>query len=288
MMVVALNNLTPEQARTYSLVLWSIGIEHELTGSHHDQTLWVHALDMDTALINIQAYIEENSDESVPSSPEETGLHPSVSGVWGAVFLFVWHMAFAVNGDPNAFVSMCGSVADRILAGEWYRCVTSLFIHADALHLIGNMVGIAVMGSAVCAFAGWGMGWLLILLTGFSGNLLNAVCYQTAHNSIGASTAVFGALGLVCAHQFVKEIRRSGFGFRALVPFSAGLALLGFMSSGIRVDITAHLLGFLCGGLTGGVLEWKMSRPLPTGFQCICLITCFLIILAAWVNVPGI
>ena len=50
-------------------------------------------------------------------------------------------------------------------------------IHADLLHLVGNMVGIALFGAAVATLCGWGLGWLMVLVSGGLGNALNAVFF---------------------------------------------------------------------------------------------------------------
>ena len=114
---------------------------------------------------------------------------------------------------------------------------------------------------AACSLAAWssegwlsrGVGWLLILASGISGNLINAYFHGYGHSSIGASTAVFGALGLLSSYQFLKKIRTPAGRFQALLPLGAGLALLVFLGSSVHTDIMAHLFGFLSGVLLGVV-----------------------------------
>ena len=110
------------------------------------------------------------------------------------------------TGNRSDIIKHYGSSASQIIDGEHYRTITALFLHGDVLHLIGNMAGIALFGTAVCSITGWGVGWLMILFTGSIGNLLNAYFYQAGHRSIGASTAVFGCIGFLSACQFMVKM----------------------------------------------------------------------------------
>jgi len=103
----------------------------------------------------------------------------------------------------------------------------------------------------------------MILLSGITGNLFNAYMYESAHVAIGASTAVFGAIGILAGYQGVKWKNRPGKIKKAWVPVACGLALLGLMGSGgVNVDIMAHLFGFGFGILIGGIYGlWVKNIP---------------------------
>ena len=174
--------------------------------------------------------------------------------------------------------------AGRILEGEWYRAATALLMHADVVHLAGNMVGIALLGSAVCSIMGWGVGWLMILSSGIAGNVVNAVVYKAGHSSIGASTAVFGALGILTAWQFLRRARQPGRRLKALLPLGAGLALLGFMGSSVHTDILAHLFGFLSGIAIGGLYTATVKHMPDVKLQAGALVLTVAILLRAWLG----
>jgi membrane associated rhomboid family serine protease len=146
------------------------------------------------------------------------------------------------------------------------------------------MVGIAILGTAVCAVTGLGVGWTMILMTGLLGNLFNAILYQRDHLSIGASTAIFGAIGILGAYQFVRRFRLPGQRLKAYLPLGAGLALLGFLGASARSDIMAHLFGFsvglLAGGLYGKVVRQPLERSAQRGFLAVSL----MITLFAWLK----
>jgi membrane associated rhomboid family serine protease len=149
------------------------------------------------------------------------------------------------------------------------------------------MVGIALFGTAVCATMGWGVGWLMILATGVVGNLANAFFYGAGHLSVGASTAVFGAIGILAAHQFSKKFKLRSHRMRAWLPLAGGLALLGMLSSGERVDLTAHLFGFLAGMILGAFHAVFLRTWAPKVYQGCCLLVACSILVVCWMRALG-
>lgn len=184
---------------------------------------------------------------------------------------FVWQQSGpaleAGRGDATAMMD----------GGQWARAVTALMLHGDVVHLVSNLV--AGMGFAFCVarFFGAASAWLLILLGGALGNALNAwVYYPEAHYSIGASTAVFAALGLLTgagAWVALSEARQSWMMPPWFIPVFGGVTLLGLVGIGDGslngiVDVAAHISGFFCGsllGLAGAIfqpvfVDWERHR----------------------------
>jgi membrane associated rhomboid family serine protease len=161
-------------------------------------------------------------------------------------------------------------------------------LHSGYVHLAGNMAGIAIFGTAICNLTGRGVGWLMILLTGIIGNLVNAALFQYGHMSIGASTAVFGAVGILTAHQFYSKIRIPGRRKKAWIPLAGGLALLGFLGSGAHSDLTAHLFGFMAGIGLGMVHALYLKQFIDKRHQAYCLAITIGTIILAWVSASGI
>jgi membrane associated rhomboid family serine protease len=152
------------------------------------------------------------------------------------------------------------AVAERIVAGEWWRAVTALTLHADAAHILGNAFIGLVFVTAVCRLLGPGLGTSLILGTGVVGNLLAAVVRRTASSSVGASTAIFGAVGILCGRAVIRAARRRAIGRRPWVPLAAGIALLALLGTSERADLLAHATGFLI-GLPLGAMTAETPRP---------------------------
>jgi len=166
--------------------------------------------------------------------------------VAGFLAQHTWPIATAGRTDALAIVS----------GGEWWRAVTALTLHADVVHLVSNTVAGVGFAIFVARFFGAAAGWLLILLSGVAGNLLNAwIHFPEPHLSIGASTAVFGAVGLLTGVGMwaaLAEPRTRLTVPRWLVPVLGGLTLLGWLGVGdYRTDVAAHICGFICGVVFG-------------------------------------
>lgn len=176
--------------------------------------------------------------------------------------------------------------------GEWWRAVTALTLHADIVHLVSNTVAGAGFAIFVARFFGAAAGWLLILLSGVAGNLLNAwIHFPEPHLSIGASTAVFGAVGLLTGIGIwaaLAEPRTRLTIPRWLVPVLGGLTLLGWLGVGdYRTDVAAHICGFLCGtvfGVAGAFARRAIGRlqPVRACFGALPLVVVGGAWLAAW------
>jgi len=243
-MLILRQRLTREEADTFGLVLLSSGIAHQVLQGRGGWELWVAEDATEQAEALLQTYLKENRDTQTLPEPASTPQPKTWSGVWGAFGLLAWHMILVMRYDVDGFYRIYGASASHIVNGEWYRCATALMLHADSIHLLANLAGLAVFATAVCSVSGWGMGWLLTLAAGISGNLVNAYAYGYGHRSIGASTAVFGALGLLSAYQFLKKVKMPGSRFQIWLPLGAGLALLAFLGASAHTDIMAHLFGF--------------------------------------------
>ena len=139
--------------------------------------------------------------------------------------------------------------------GEWWRPFTALFLHADIGHLVSNAFGGLLVFSALVSTIGRLRGWLLVGLAAVAGNIAAAaIHYPDEYRSLGASTAIFAALGLLTGRA-VRVALRSGHPHRwrgLFVPFASGFAVLGlFGAGGVQIDVLAHATGFGIGLVLG-------------------------------------
>jgi membrane associated rhomboid family serine protease len=278
-------NLSARQANTCSTVLAAAGIDCRIRPDPQGWAVWVKNSDYDAAVQAMRAYFRENRDEAF--SEKRTDSPPPsparfLEALFAAAFLLVWHLSFSYAGTAEAVVKRFGASAGAIGEGEVYRAVTALMIHVDAAHLAGNMLGIVVFGAAVAGLTGWGVGWFMILLTGILGNLVNAFMYQSGHLSVGASTAVFGAIGILAGYQVIVRHKRRERRISAWLPLACGVALLGFIGSGENVDITAHLFGMLTGLVMGAGYALVAGGRARGAVQAVCLLLALALIFTAW------
>ena len=183
----------------------------------------------------------------------------------GIESFLLWAMALSLVflvQTQSLVERFCNSSHGLFREAEWYRPLTSLFLHADMSHLLGNLL----VGGIFCVFAihtfGPLVGWSAILASGFLGNVFTSwLHYPESFKSLGASTATFGALGLLVGGSVLwafqsRSIRRLG---ASVLPLIAGGILLGWFGAGggdpaSRVDVLAHVMGFAMGVLLGLVL----------------------------------
>jgi membrane associated rhomboid family serine protease len=153
--------------------------------------------------------------------------------------------------------------AARIREGQWWQCVTALTLHSGPVHLISNLSIGGTFIILLCRELGSGTAWSLLLASGTLGNLINAWVQSPDHRSVGASTAVFGAVGILAALSMVRY--RHHLQRRWFVPIAAGMSLLAILGTeGKQTDLGAHLFGFVTGvvfGMAAEFLVGKYGRP---------------------------
>jgi membrane associated rhomboid family serine protease len=150
--------------------------------------------------------------------------------------------------------------ASRIAAGELWRTVTALTLHADVPHIASNTLTLVIFGTALCSAVGAGTGVWVMLASGALGNWLTAVLRGAPHSALGASTGIFGSVGALAALQLVRRWRGTPIPlWRASAPIAAGLALLAVLGTSPESDVLAHLFGFAVGaGL--GLVALRLQR----------------------------
>jgi membrane associated rhomboid family serine protease len=243
-------NLSWELANEYGLALSASGVAYAIRESGEGWEIWVHGLVRDRAFDIIEQCILDNS-EPAHDEPKNDRFSPGMSALAISLLLIGFNGVINRYLDYEKIVAKYGSSASHIMDGEFYRAAASLMIHADTAHLLGNVAGMAIFASSVCAIAGPGIGGLMILLSGILGNLTTAALFQSGHYSIGASTSVFGALGILSSHQFSMKIKTPIQRKRAWLSLAGGLALLGLLGTSPHSDLTGHFFGFAAGIFLG-------------------------------------
>lgn len=223
--------------------------------------LGVPADEAERAAAVLSAYEGENREDESRRDREPVAAGNAFAGLTASAALLV---CFFVAGPRNPAVVWFerGSAdAERILAGELWRTVTALTLHADLGHVLANALSGALFLSAACGALGAGVGCALVLLAGAGGNLANALFQGSHHVSVGASTAVFGAVGLLSGLSVARR-RQQARARPFWVPVAAGLAILAMLgTAGARVDLWAHLFGLLAGGALGIPVGFALPRP---------------------------
>jgi membrane associated rhomboid family serine protease len=240
-------------AEEWALVLAAEGLAPSIRHGAAGFAVCVPSAEQSAAASALAAYERENVHAQAGDPPSDQPLRDSHLIV-AAAASFAMLAFFATTGPRNAGVDWfaAGSAdAARILDGELWRTLTALCLHADLGHVVANALFGGLFLAAVCSGFGPGLALALTLLAGSTGNLANALFQGPEHVSVGASTAVFGAVGLLAGRALALRLRRGGRRLHLWVPIAAGLALIAMLGTGERTDVWAHLFGFVAGCLLG-------------------------------------
>lgn len=257
-------SLSRRQLHNWSLVLQARQIPCQTERAAHGWSLLVPAARYAEACDELRGYEAVNRNWPPPLPPETAQRENTVATIWVLIALACFHLVTQqqVNVAPLPTIDWYGlgnADAGKILAGQWWRLATALTLHAGGLHLAGNLVVGGLFVNRLCRDLGSGLGWGLVLLTGVFGNLLNAWVQSPDHRSIGASTAVFGAVGLIAALNLLRY--RRNLQRRWLLPVAAALGLLALLGAGgEHVDIAAHLFGFGAGIILGLLTGFGLKK----------------------------
>ena len=250
-------------AREYSLLLDSLSIPNNALFRWNSWQIEVDLNDYEKAKLEISEYEKHGRIEKIRSK----FAHIRFQKVDWTIFcttliiLAAFHV-FIYEFDHMELIKAGRSSAAAITEGEFFRAVTALTLHGDYKHLFSNIVFGGIVLWALSTMTGTGFALLFALFTGFAGNVMNAFFYGSAHNSIGASTSVFGVIGVLAGLQFFDSFREKKLG--RWIPFGAALGLLAMLGSSEKSDVLAHLFGFAAGlpaGTIFGALFSKRSIP---------------------------
>ena len=261
---------TLREANDHGLVILAMG-EACRVAANADQKEFQLQAEMHPApriAVELDAYAAEISlpDKTVPTrKPWGRYAHSRVlCGYWMLLLVSVY---YCQGIDDSLIERARSSSVGLIQRGEWWRPFTAQFLHGDLMHLIGNLLVGAAFITFVVRSIGPFKGWGLTLLCGTLGNALTSWSYYPDHfSSIGASTSVFAALGILSGLGIAESLpsRPHLPWLRILTPFMAGVVLLGMLgaSQDPHTDVLGHICGFgfgLPAGIVAGIKEEKKS-----------------------------
>ncbi len=251
--VTVATGLTEARINELALVLTARGVPFQRQPGLRGWELWVPLADAPAAATELTLYRHENAREIGTRPVEEVGAGRAGVAWYVATLLGVFFAVQAYLFDRD-WLAAGRLEAGAVLAGEWWRAVTALTVHRELVHLGGNVAFGGFYGYFVGRYLGHGFGWLAVLLAAAGANVLNAWVQLPTHRSIGASTAVFAALGLLVTYTWRRGYLRDTPWRSRIAPIIAGLGLLAFTgTAGANTDLGAHLFGFIA-GLGAGLL----------------------------------
>lgn len=256
--------LTKARARIWALVLDARSVPCVLEQHAGSWEIHVPAERAEQACFELRSYEEQNRGWPPPLPPPRPLVENTLATISVLILLATFHNITRLDtilpdGSRLDWIEIGNAQAARILAGEWWRLITALTLHSDAAHLLGNLAIGGIFVFLLCRELGSGVAWSLILLSGALGNLVNAWFQPAQHSSVGGSTAVFGAVGILAALSMVRY--RGYLQQRWPLPVASAIALLAILGTeGKNTDLGAHLFGFTCGIILGLVTERLIGR----------------------------
>jgi rhomboid protease GluP len=236
----------------FSLVLEAKDIEYEARESESSWILSVPSAMLGRAHDEITRY---SAERSVPRRvPDPIKMRPGATIgaiAYGAILLLTAYCAG--NGWFGADWLSIGDLRAGA-ASEWWRAVTALTLHLDQEHLLGNLLFGVVAGLAAARLLGDGVAWASILGAAALANYAEILIAPVSHRAVGASTAVFAALGLLAGMAWRQRLTLRERLWYRWAPLIAGICLLTLLGAGnARVDVLGHALGFIFGIAVGWI-----------------------------------
>jgi membrane associated rhomboid family serine protease len=266
------------------MVLDAAGIR---AGIDHRRGQWLLVVPEEALPRALQELDDYQSEVLTDPHRKERPVSPLAGGAVGVVAYTVVLIGAAGLASRYAFgadwFEAGRAQAGLIVEGEWWRVFTALTLHVDAGHLVANLAFGAVFGFLAAQVLGGGAAWLVILLGGGLGNAVNAFLQPPQHAAVGASTAVFAALGVLVAVSLYHRRNLPGGVVRRWSPLVGGLVLLAYMGmSGERTDVLAHVTGLSAGLVLGAAcallpIAWLERRSVQLGAS---ILTVLLLVLS--------
>jgi rhomboid protease GluP len=188
------------------------------------------------------------------------------------VLVFLVQSVLSGSTDPNleVLVFLGAQVNIFVAEGEYWRLVSSMFLHIGLMHLAFNGWALFIFGREVESLYGTLRFAIIYFLSGIAGGLAYYVLGEPAIPSAGASGAIFGIVGAEIAY-FLRNRRLFGHLSRQrLGNLAAIVAINLFIGFTVRgINNLAHMGGLLAGlvlglGLTPTyALHWEGLVPRP-------------------------
>lgn len=151
------------------------------------------------------------------------------------------------TGQRAEWLSAYGLSRAGILAGEWYRLFTCMFLHSGLMHLASNGIYLYYFGFRTEQLLGGGRFLVLYLVSGLCGGLFSLLFGDGYGVSVGASGAIYGLLGAMLLLTRKRGAAYTGMNYATMLLLAFTAICFGFLEEG--VDNFAHIGGFLGGSL---------------------------------------
>lgn len=177
------------------------------------------------------------------------------------IIVFVVLTILGDTRDSSFMLEHGAQFAPYVVYGEYYRIVTSMFMHFGAEHLFSNMLVLIFLGDSLEQFAGKLRYLVIYLAGGIAGNLLSVWAALRSGDfavSAGASGAIFAVIGALIWLVLRNKGRLGEYSGRRLILMAVLSVMQGITAGG--VDNWAHIGGLAAGFLLAVLLCFRGGR----------------------------
>lgn len=182
---------------------------------------------------------------------------------------FIMFLITGMGNDTGVLIEYGANLDVLVKNGEYYRLLTSMFLHSGLLHLFFNMYALYIIGPQVESFFGKTKYLIIYLLSGISGSLLS-VAFNVNTVSVGASGAIFGLFGALLYFGYNYRGYLGNVIKSQILPVVIINLIFGFISTG--VDVAGHIGGLIGGIIVSSVLGSSDEKGIDINRIIICLI----------------
>lgn len=152
--------------------------------------------------------------------------------------------------DSQALILLGANATELTKNGDYYRLITSIFLHVGIIHLICNMYSLYVIGPQVESFYGKIKYIIIFIISGLSASLLSTAFSSTDTITLGTNGVIFGLLGSLLYFGYHYRVYLGNVLKSQIIPIIIINLIIGFFLNGINNIV--HI-----GGLIGGIFISK-------------------------------
>jgi membrane associated rhomboid family serine protease/antitoxin component YwqK of YwqJK toxin-antitoxin module len=179
------------------------------------------------------------------------------------VIVFAWlafqqqSLTMNTSADVLAILEAGANLNPYTLGGEPWRIITSMFLHFGVVHLLVNMYGLYVLGTVLEPALGTTRFLLVYFFCGIAAGIASLI-FNLYVPSAGASGAIFGLFGYRLGAEFIGSFHDRQKLLNVLINFVIFVAINGYISTQVNVDMAGHIGGCLA-GLLLAIFHFKLG-----------------------------
>lgn len=184
------------------------------------------------------------------------------SAVWSILLLAGIATAFQIAVGFTTSIDLAGAIRSKIGSGEYLRLLSSAFLHASPMHLVGNLIAFVTFGRIAEGFIG-NRSTLLVCLVSQVTAALSSYLYSSRPVFVGMSGGLLGLIGVLLSFVAFRKVALPRVVARFIVVAALATIVLGLLSRG-NVSSAAHIAGLLVGIAFGWGLSPQVRPPTHT------------------------